>query len=306
MKKFIKIFSRCFSRLTKTNKTASTSPPRPATPTTNPTTVPTVVGNALDPRPHHLSQPQSSAPTPLTPALIKAYETEYPLFSLNRLGVDHSHRDWFRRVNIAVRKHMNTLDASHNYQHIRRVVSNAAYILEEEKKQHQWARDIDPIILWVTCMTHDIGDTKYQADGEQLSQHDQIVQFLSVLDCPSYIRRQVAYLAPRVSFKKEMANEADTKAFADVYQVLRIVQDADRLDGLGAIGVSRLFIYGGVDEVRRNGSIDSGIKLIEARFGEYARLMKTETGRKIAEERYGWMKEDFVRRWEAEADTSNV
>ena len=50
---------------------------------------------------------------------------------------------------------------------------------------------------------------------------------------------------------------------------MRIVQDADGLDDLGAVGMSRLFVHGGVDQIRRNSSIASGVKLIEARFSEY-------------------------------------
>ena len=46
------------------------------------------------------------------------------------------------------------------------VVPNAAYIHKEERKRHQWAREIDPVVLWVTGMSHDIGDAKYQTSEE--------------------------------------------------------------------------------------------------------------------------------------------
>jgi hypothetical protein len=45
-------------------------------------------------------------------------------------------------------------------------VSNAAYIHQQERKHHQWAREIDLVVLRVTGMSHDIGDAKYQTSEE--------------------------------------------------------------------------------------------------------------------------------------------
>lgn len=67
--------------------------------------------------------------------------------------------------------------------------------------------------------------------------------------------------------------------------------------------MSRLFVHGGVNQVRRNGSNASGVKLIEVRFSEYQRLMETKTAREVAKEQYKWMKEHVIRRWTVEADT---
>jgi uncharacterized protein len=239
-------------------------------------------------------------------SIINTLEADYPLFDLDLLGIKPADRKWFTVVNIAVREFMNALDASHNYQHIRRVVSNAMYLLVKEKKHHEWARTLDPMVIWVACMTHDVGDAKYRVEGETRDQNDIIDDFLRELDCPLPIRRQAAYLAARVSFTAELRDEKEIAGFADEYPAFRIVQDADRLDGLGAVGVSRLFLYGGVNEVRRQGLIDSGIELIENRFSHYPRLMKTETSRKMAEERYKWMVDNFADRWRDETDTSNV
>jgi uncharacterized protein len=237
--------------------------------------------------------------------LVSTLENDYPLFDMDLLGIKPADRAWFTAVNIAVRKFMNNLDASHNYQHIRRVVSNAMYLVKE-KRHHKWARTLDPVLVWVACMTHDIGDAKYKEPGESRDQNDIIDDFLEALDCPLPIRRQAAYLAARVSFTAELADEEGISGFAEEYPAVRIIQDANRLDGLGAVGVSRLFLYGGVNEIRRQSLIDSGIELIEERFVHYPRLMKTNTGRQLAKKRYEWMVEDFVVRWRDETDTSNV
>jgi hypothetical protein len=45
-------------------------------------------------------------------------------------------------------------------------VPNAAYIHQQERKRHQWAREIDLVVLRVTGMSHDIGDAKYQTSEE--------------------------------------------------------------------------------------------------------------------------------------------
>jgi HD superfamily phosphodiesterase len=311
MKTFNNAISRGFARLVKTRKFTSTSQTRPTTPITKSRTAP--IADALESSPHYLKMsplnkalpklPQPSQPIPTTPHTL---ETDYPLLNMDALNIPPADRAWFTAVNTGVRTAMNTLDASHNYQHIRRVVSNAAYILAEEKKTHEWARDINILVLWVTCLTHDIGDTKYKSEGEDRSQSTIVDEFLESFGCPVGIRKQVARLAPHVSFTAEMADEAGVLAFVHAYPVLRVVQDADRLDGLGAVGVSRLFVYGGVDQGRRKGLLGSGIELIEGRFAQYVRLMKTRTGREVAQERYRWMVQGFVERWKIEADSGNV
>jgi uncharacterized protein len=322
MKTFKQTVSRHFSGLSKSKKASQTTsmtsgsvPPVPVkdTPSTpkraRPT--PTIIIDAPTPMKLPMSPLDKSLPNTPTSGqsivgFVSTVEKDYPLFDLDLLGIKPEDRKWFIAVNIAVRTIMNNLDASHNYQHIRRVVSNAMYLLVKEKRNQEWARTLDPVVVWVACMTHDVGDAKYMEPGETRDQNDVIDDFLEALDCPLPIRRQAAYLAARVSFTNELRDEEKIAGFAEEYPAFRIIQDADRLDGLGAVGVSRLFLYGGVNEIRRQGLIDTGIELIEDRFVHYPRLMKTDTGKKIAEERYMWMVDNFAARWRKEIDTSNV
>jgi uncharacterized protein len=315
MKSFKDSVSRYFLGLKKSKTFANTpntsesapapsTPPRPKARPTITLDAPTSVRLPMS----HLDKTLPNTPTSALSdtGLSSTFETDNPLFDMDLLAILPRDRAWFIAVNMAVRTFRNSLDASHNYQHIRRVVSNAMYLLVKEKQHHEWARSLDPVVVWVACMTHDIGDAKYKKVGEIRDQNDIIDDFLEALDCPLPIRRQASYLAARVSFTTELADEEGIKGFADGHPAFRIVQDADRLDGLGAIGVSRLFVYGGVNEERRRGLIDSGIRLIEERFVNYRRLMKTDTGKKMAEDRYKWMMEEFVGRWRDETDTSNV
>jgi HD superfamily phosphodiesterase len=285
--------------------TSNTSGVPPTTPTKSKTAPITEADLSVSPLNKALPPPPTDGDaSPI--AIISTLKTDCPLLDLDRLAIPLKDRVWFTTVNIAVRRFTNNLDASHNYQHIRRVVSNALVILEKEKKHHIWARTLDPMIIWVACMTHHVGHVKYRStDGE----HDQatvIDEFLKENGCPLPVRRQAAYLAARVSFTAEMSDEEEVKAFATEYPAFRIVQDADRLDGLGAVGISRLFVHGGIDQTGRRSLFDSGVRLVEGRLSHYLRLMKTESGRKMTEERYKWMVEEFVGTWKTETDTSNI
>ncbi|KAF2128804.1 hypothetical protein P153DRAFT_386007 [Dothidotthia symphoricarpi CBS 119687] len=105
---------------------------------------------------------------------------------------------------------------------------------------------------------------------------------------------------------KRAAQRDDLDVPPDLRWTRNIVQDPDRLDGLGAIGVSRLFVYGGVDEIRRNDTIRTALPLIDERFRQYVPLMKTKTGRDLAEERWAWMEKKFLPKLMGQVDIEDV
>lgn len=222
-----------------------------------------------------------------------------PLFDLAALSVPLLDHSWFVAVNTAIRNYSSTLDASHDYQHVRRVVANAHLLLAKEKKKHKWARNIDPVVVWVACMTLHIGIEQYDYNGDTDDQAAMVDDFLKRYGCPLPVRRQASYFATHVFFELEMANLRETAEFTAEYPAFRIIQDADRLDALGAVGVGRLLVCG--EEGTRG-----GIMAIEEQLAMYPDLMKTETGRKIVEERYAWMAKEFLGTWKAETDTSSI
>ncbi|KAE8859051.1 hypothetical protein PTNB73_08531 [Pyrenophora teres f. teres] len=208
---------------------------------------------------------------------------------MDKLGIEPEHRQWFAAVNTSIHRFGDTMDPSHDYQYIRRIVSNAANILHNESKQNEWARRIDPVVIWVACMIHDVSSIIYRDAGEIWAQTDIVNAFLEPLGCPADIRYQAARIVAKISYTSEMVDEEGVKTFADENHAFCIVQDAVRLDKLGAVGVSRFFSHEGNNAFRDYELIDNGIGFVEKRFVHYTRLMKTETGREMAEERYKWM-----------------
>ncbi|KAF2031689.1 hypothetical protein EK21DRAFT_62746 [Setomelanomma holmii] len=168
-------------------------------------------------------------------------------------------------------------DVSHNYQHARR------------SKRHQWSRDIDPIIVHLGCLVHDIGNPRYVQQGELRDEKTIIFNFLVEQDVPVVIACQVACLCGHISHNLEMHDQEAVANVAKENPAFSIIQDAVRLDDLGTIGVTRILIDRGVDETLRHESIDSDVALIDGRLSHYPTSMKTETGKKIAEKRYAWM-----------------
>ncbi|EOA88591.1 uncharacterized protein SETTUDRAFT_27395 [Exserohilum turcica Et28A] len=252
-------------------------------------------GTPIQPFPNALASDQHSTET-----------NDDALFNLDLLHLKPEHRVWFGVVNLAVRNFMNGLDPSHTYQYTRRLVSNAIRILDKEKKHHEWARRIDPVIIWVACMTSAVGASEHETDNWDYDQIDIIDDFLKPLGCPLHIRRQAAHLAARVSATAKSSNQDDMDAFAREYPPFRVIHDARRLDELGAIGMSRLILNHDMSESPRWAVIQSNVRLLEDRFAHYSRLMLTDSGRKMAEQRYKWMVEGFLGQWKRETDTSNV
>ena len=177
-----------------------------------------------------------------------------------------------------VRQNLKGYDSGHDWWHIVRVRKLASYINDMELLADQFIVDI-------TALLHDTADSKFAGrDNEQ--SYLMIKDFLDSSGM-SDIRDQVMNVIKNVSFssKNEKENPNDP--------LLRVIQDADRLDAIGAIGIARAFNYGGF----RNNPIyfpgeeseNTGITTIGHFYDKLLKLkemMNTPTGLKIAEERH--------------------
>lgn len=178
-----------------------------------------------------------------------------------------------------------TFDASHDWQHIERVLQNASRILRSESA--------DATIVELAILLHDVSDPKYVNDGEN---HEKDI--MDSLNLPYRLAEHISEIIREVSFKGGNGTPPSTIE-------AKVVQDADRLDAIGAVGIARTFAYGGAkgrklydwDEQPRSGMTEEEYRnkptSSTTHFYEKLLLLKnmmtTETGRQIADERHRFM-----------------
>lgn len=192
-------------------------------------------------------------------------------------------------------------EGGHDWWHIHRVWTNAKLIAKEEKS--------DLLIVELAALLHDIADSKFH-DGDEEIGPQTAQRFLESLDIDAPVIHHVVQIIRHISFKGgHQEGEFHTPELA-------VVQDADRLDALGAIGIARAFNYGGhKGRGLYDPAIPPNLQMTKEEYKNsaaptinhfYEKLlllkdkMNTQTGRKLAEDRHRFMEiylEQFYREW---------
>jgi uncharacterized protein len=205
---------------------------------------------------------------------------------------DFEKSDLYKAVYKYVEEYMSRYDCSHDFSHILRVLALARHILAEElrvnpgKKLHKQA-----VIL--AALLHDVGDKKYVQPGEE----NAIQDLLQTNGCPPRFIAKVALIVEHVSYSSEVKRPQLVKAILGAHPELAIVQDADRLDAIGAIGIGRTFAYGAAKNP--DGGMGAVIEHFTDKLENIEGMMKTATGKRLARERTQRLK-DFRGWWEEE------
>lgn len=206
---------------------------------------------------------------------------------------------------IAFIKHrLSNAEGGHDWFHIERVYNNAMHINAREKA--------NPLVVALGALLHDIADYKFHNGDEELGPRI-AEEFLEKQKIAPEVTDHVVKIVENVSFKGGNV----TQSFHS--KELDIVQDADRLDALGAIGIARTFNYGGFKgRALYDPDIPPNLNMSKEEYKTstaptinhfYEKLlllkdlMNTETGRKMAEERHLFMKkylEQFYKEWQGE------
>jgi len=197
-----------------------------------------------------------------------------------------------------VKQYMSRYDCSHDFNHVLRVLATAKHILARESAANpSMTYNSKAIIL--AALLHDVGDRKYVQPGENAEQL--ISDALAKNGCPPKFSAKVALIVEHVSYSSEIKRPSLVKAIIGAHPELAIVQDADRLDSTGALGIGRVFAFGAVKAPDRGlqGSIDH----FDEKLLKIEGMMKTDTGRAMAKERTERLRM-FKKWWEEEQEES--
>lgn len=141
------------------------------------------------------------------------------------------------KVCIYVQNYMAHYDGSHDYNHILRVLGLAKKIAASSPGTY------DPLVVTLAALLHDVGDKKYLEPGQDstLLVRDVLLGF----GVNAELAAKVQTIVTTVSYSSEIKDPAKVLAVIEQYPELAVVQDADRLDAIGAIGIGRTFTFGG-------------------------------------------------------------
>ena len=189
-----------------------------------------------------------------------------------------------------VQQTLQNAEGGHDWWHINRVWHNAKRIAETEQA--------DVLIVELAALLHDIADAKFHNGDEEIGPKT-AGDFLRSHGVDEAIIHHVQQIIRHISFKAGF----DKKAFHSIE--LDIVQDADRLDAIGAIGIARAFNYGGFKgRELYNPDIKPNLNMTKEEYKNssaptinhfYEKLlllkdkMNTATGKKLAQQRHDFM-----------------
>lgn len=203
-----------------------------------------------------------------------------------------------------VKQKLENAEAGHDWFHIERVYKNALLIAQDEVCNIE--------IVKLGALLHDIADSKFN-DGDETVGPKVARAFLESQKVSEEIIIHVVNIIENISFKGGNFE----KKFSS--KELEIVQDADRLDAIGAIGIARAFHYGGYkNRLLYDPEIAPKLNMTKEEYKKnesptlnhfYEKLlllkqqMNTETGKKIAQKRHQFMElflSQFYTEWDGE------
>ena len=194
------------------------------------------------------------------------------------------------------KEYMARYDGSHDFHHIERVLALALHILEAER--HSRKVPVDEHIVRLVAILHDVGDKKYLIPGDDPA--TMVARVLLNLGAEGALARQVQEIVTHVSYSTEVKDPARVRDVVARYPELAIVQDADRLDALGAVGIGRCFMFGGA----KGRGLEDSVIHFEEKLERLEGMMKTATGKEMAKERTARIK--LFRKWYHEEQALEV
>jgi uncharacterized protein len=203
-----------------------------------------------------------------------------------------------------VKAELQNAEGGHDWFHVERVYKNSLLISKEE--------NVDVFTVSLAALLHDIADPKFYKGDETIGPK-KAREFLMRQNVNSKTIAHVVRIIEHISYKNSL--EKGGEKFTS--KELEVVQDADRIDAIGAIGIARCFNYGGFkNRALYNPEISPNLNMTKEEYKKsdaptinhfYEKLlllkdqMNTKTGQKIAVKRHRYMEqflEQFYTEWE--------
>jgi uncharacterized protein len=202
-----------------------------------------------------------------------------------------------------VKKTLERSEGGHDWFHINRVYKNALLIAKNEK--------VDLFVVQLGALLHDIADAKFY-DGDESIGPKKARDFLESQQVEETVISHIENIILFISYKSSFDHN---RSFSS--PELNVIQDADRLDAIGAIGIARCFNYGGFkNRSLYDPEIRPKLQMTKEEYKNstapsinhfYEKLlllkdnMNTKTGKIIAQKRHSFMDEflqQFLDEWE--------
>jgi uncharacterized protein len=202
-------------------------------------------------------------------------------------------------------------DASHDWTHVERVYNMAKRLAHMEGITSPDQLEV----IELAALMHDVHDYKYS--GSETACEEAVDKFLTERNYPQDKKTRVIYIINNISYSKEIEKGSKTE---EEDHDLRIAQDADRLDAIGAIGIARTMVYSGskgrpihdpemkprtylTKQEYVNKKDDTAINHFYEKMFKLKDIMKTKSGKEIAQKRHEFMElylDQFLKEWNAE------
>ena len=218
-----------------------------------------------------------------------------------------THQEIIKKTADFVQKTLKNAEGGHDWWHIYRVWQTAKTIAQTPNTEGS-VSDANLLVVELAALLHDIADAKFHNGDEEIGPKT-ARNFLETLEIDAEIVEHIENIIRHISFKGGNFE----KTFHSLE--LAIVQDADRLDAIGAIGIARTFNYGGFkNRPLYDPSVKPDLQMSKEAYKSnnaptinhfYEKLlllkdrMNTEAGKRMAAQRHQFM-EDFLAQFYAE------
>jgi len=221
-----------------------------------------------------------------------------------------NHQLLIEKTTAFVKNELKNAEGGHDWFHIERVFNTAKLISEHE--------EVDSLVVQLGALLHDIADPKFHGGDESVGPK-MASDFLKGHEVSNAIIDHVVNIIQHMSFKNSLGKSEEEFSSKE----LQVVQDADRLDAMGAIGIARAFNYGGFkNRALYNPKIPPNSNMTKEEYKNsnsptinhfYEKLLllqekiNTETGKQIAADRHQYMVdflEQFFKEWDPKTSKS--